>query len=603
MVARRPCLLRAPRRGSAGSRGAPAGRLRPVAPDGTIGYTRWEYQERGWAHIQSLWTVRPDGTGADALFKQHLNNPWALEEPRSIPGSHKLACIATGHHTLPAGPVVVIDPRLGMNSADGIRIVTPGVLPPEGGMSGRPVAEGGVQGIGGFYMHPWPLSERHFLVSYAYCNGRRAGGASEVDPAGYALYLIDVYGTKELLYRDPAISCFIPIPLRPRPRPPILAEATDEDQALATCAVNDIGFGVPGIAPERIRYLRIAQRIAWPYDNTHGGQRYEPDVKRVMVNWTPVRILGDVPIEADGSAHFRVPPDTPVYFQALDEQRMELRRMRSFISFQPGERRSCTGCHETREVAPPPAFPPVALLREPSEPVPPPWGTRPLSFLRDVQPVFDRHCVRCHAGLKPAGGLDFSGGLTASNNRCYDTIVAKRLVARSNVGEDARGTQPLAFGSHRSKLVAVLRKAPHTERAKLPGDDWLRLVIWIDANAPYHDGFINKRAKTPPYDLAADRTLHAQLAAVHKRRCGACHKPADVARLDWIDLRDPARSLFLVAPLAREAGGAGTCRDTVYADRADPGYQAALGSVKAAVERAWARPRRDVRALVAEAGK
>ena len=43
--------------------------------DGTIGYTRWEYQERGWAHIQSIWYVRPDGTGADALFKQHLNNP------------------------------------------------------------------------------------------------------------------------------------------------------------------------------------------------------------------------------------------------------------------------------------------------------------------------------------------------------------------------------------------------------------------------------------------------------------------------------------------------------------------------------------------------
>ncbi len=45
--------------------------------DGTIGYTRWEYQERGWAHVQSIWFIRPDGTGADALFKQHLNDPWA----------------------------------------------------------------------------------------------------------------------------------------------------------------------------------------------------------------------------------------------------------------------------------------------------------------------------------------------------------------------------------------------------------------------------------------------------------------------------------------------------------------------------------------------
>ena len=59
--------------------------------DGTIGYTRWEYQERSWANIQSLWTVRPDGTGADALFKQHLNNPWALEDVRSIPGTQQPA--------------------------------------------------------------------------------------------------------------------------------------------------------------------------------------------------------------------------------------------------------------------------------------------------------------------------------------------------------------------------------------------------------------------------------------------------------------------------------------------------------------------------------
>ena len=65
--------------------------------------------ERSFAHIQSVWIVAPDGTGADALYKQHMNDPWALEEMRSIPDSHKISAIATGHHTLPAGPVVVID--------------------------------------------------------------------------------------------------------------------------------------------------------------------------------------------------------------------------------------------------------------------------------------------------------------------------------------------------------------------------------------------------------------------------------------------------------------------------------------------------------------
>ena len=64
-------------------------------------------------------------------------------------------------------------------------------------------------------------------------------------------------------------------------------------------------------------------------------------------------MIGTVPLEADGSAYFKVPVDQAVYFQLLDENQMELRRMRSFISFQPGEQRACVGCHETKAVAPP----------------------------------------------------------------------------------------------------------------------------------------------------------------------------------------------------------------------------------------------------------
>ncbi len=570
--------------------------------DGSVAYTRWEYQERGWANIQSVWVVRPDGTGADALFKQHFNDPWALEDMRSIPGSSKLAAVATGHHTLAAGPVVVIDAHRGMNNPDGIRIVTPGIEPPEGGMSGRTVAEGGVMGAGGYYMTPWPLSETAFLVSYSYGDPKRPpkGPASEVDATGYALYLVDVYGTKELIYRDPSISCFSPIPLRPRPRPPMVADVTEPAQPHATCVVADVGRGVPGVPREKIRYLRISQRLQWPYCNTYGGQRYEPDVKQVMINWTPARVLGTVPVEPDGSAHFTVPADEAVYFQILDENQMELRRMRSFISFQPGESRGCVGCHESRQEVGTPEdgrFP-LALLKDPVVPNPPPWGTRPMSFLRDVQPVFDRHCTGCHCGLNPAAGLDFSGGLTARHNRAYDTILEHGLVARSNVGEDARITLPLAFGSHRSKLVEVLRTGACSKRAKLSEEDWLRLVTWIDLNGPYHDAFINKRQDPQPYDLPADRQLLADLTAIHARRCGECHKPGEITRLDWIDLAHPERSRFLVAPLGRAADGVENCGRAVYTGESDPDHRAVLELLHAATRTALQRPRRDLEAVL-----
>jgi hypothetical protein len=568
--------------------------------DGTIGYTRWEYQERGWAHIQSIWTIRPDGTGADALFKQHLNEPWALEDARSIPGSAKLVAIATGHHTLAAGPVVVIDPRTGMNTSEAIRIVTPGVRPPEGGMSGSPVPEGGVADGGGSYMTPWPLADastgfgagKYFLV--AYCCGQ------QTDPTGYALYLIDVFGTKELLYRDPNISCFVPIPLRPRPRPPILPDLTDPSKDYAVCAVSDVSHGVPGIAPEAIRYIRVSSRLPWPYDNTHGGWRYETDAKGRGVNWTPARVIGTVPVEADGSACFRVPADRAVYFQLLDANQMELRRMRSFVSLQPGEVRGCVGCHETRAIAPPGAPGLLAHRRAPREPVPPPWGTGPVSFLRDVQPVLDRHCVRCHAGLKPAAGLDLSGGLTPQHNRAYDTLIGggrSRLISCANKNDSATITAPLAFGSHQSKLVHALQGTRHRQRVELREGDWCRLVTWIDLNAPYHDRFIDKRPGEQPYDMPSDRALAGKLEAVHARRCASCHKAADVSRLDWIDIHEPPRSLFLSAPLAKGAGGTGTCRGAVYRDPNDGDYKTVRRTVEAAVGRLWDRPRRDVQAL------
>ncbi|MCY3019859.1 MAG: hypothetical protein NTW87_12630, partial [Planctomycetota bacterium] len=555
--------------------------------DGSIGYTRWEYQERGWAHVQAVWVVRPDGTGADALFKQHFNDPWAIEDARSIPGSGKLLAIATGHHTLAAGPVVLINPNAGINNPAGIGIVTPGVRPPEGGMSGTPVPEGGVADAGGFYMTPWPLSEKYFLVSYGY------GG--QTDPAGYGLYVIDVFGNKELIYRDPRISCFIPIPLRPRPKPPVIAGITDADKPNATCVVTNVGLGVDGVPPQAIRYIRIAQGVAWPYDNQRGGQRYAEKGK--PNSWTPVRILGTVPVESDGSAHFSVPVDTAVYFQLLDENQMELRRMRSFISFQPGEVRGCVGCHETRAIAPTFGAGTMALSRAPSTPQPPPWGDVPVSFLRDIQPILDKHCVSCHSGLKPEGGNDFSGGLTAEHNVAFGTLINRKLVAYSDPDDDAKITQPLAFGSHKSKLVATLRKDPHTKDAPLSKDEWLKLVTWIDANAPYHDGFVNKRPDKKPYDLAADADLARTLKAAHAKRCAACHKVDEVSRLSWINLRRPEQSLFLSAPLAKEAGGVAKCKESVYKDQTDPEYQALRQAVEAAVKRAWDNPRRDLKAL------
>jgi mono/diheme cytochrome c family protein len=282
--------------------------------------------------------------------------------------------------------------------------------------------------------------------------------------------------------------------------------------------------------------------------------------------------------------------------------------MRSFISFQPGETRSCVGCHETRETAGlqhpnrsnrawMPAHP--ALLEAP-------WGNRPISFLRDVQPVLDEHCVRCHSGLNPKSGLDFSGGLIAwdeevphyGHNRAFETILQHALVSLSPARmQDASITPPLAYGSHNSKLLAALNKPPHGEEASLTEEERLRLTIWMDANAPYHDRFVNKRSGEEVYTIAVDHTLLQEIRQVHERRCAACHEPDAISRLDWINLQRPEQSLFLTAPLAQSAGGNQRCGTGVYADREDPDYAALNVLVQNAAARAWRHPRRDMQSL------
>ncbi len=492
--------------------------------NGLVGYTRWEYQERHFFETHAIWTVRPDGTMSDAVFNQHIRAPFALRDTRSIPGSPQLVSVATGHHTLAYGPIVVVDLARGVNDPAAIRIVTPGVKPQEGPMAGVAVASGGPPDRGGLYQTPWALSEGCFLAAYTYDSAQRANG--------FGIYLVDIHGNKELLARDPALSCAFPIPVRKRPRPlrlpstvDVASNAAEDAQengqgaaGWATCYVSDVYEGMPKIERGTIKYLRISQHVGWPLDDHIGAMRYIPGNawERMFghYNWAPVRVIGTVRVDDDGSAHFRVPADTAVYFQALDEKRMEIRRMRSHVTLQPGEVRGCRGCHETKEKTPAADWlSPLALQAEPQTPQPPWWGAETLlGYEKLVQPVLDKHCVRCHGAEKPEGGLDFTaakddGEFVQSFRTLFGlapgespgkkpTGSRKVLVSVCDRRSNASITQPKQFGSHQSRLIRVLLDDElHGKECLLGANDWEALVTWVDANAPYHDSFYNRRPK------------------------------------------------------------------------------------------------------------
>ena len=476
--------------------------------DGRVGYTHWEYQERHFMEVHALWSARPDGTQSDALFKHHMRAPLAMRDVRSIPGVADLVATATGHHTFAFGPIVRLRPAVGLNSIAGLEVVTPGVRPQEGAMAGKPVPGGGVRDGGGLYQTPWALSPNLFLAAYAY-RRPKCTGTSGADANGFGIYVIDSFGNRELLHRNPLLSACFPIPLRPRKRPPIIPSVVEQRRD-AVCLVSDVYDGLRGVKRGTVRYLRISQHVGWPFDNERGQMDYIPGTAgarhTAFASWSPVRVLGTVPVEKDGSAQFTIPADTAVYFHALDEKRMEIRRMRSVVSLKAGETRGCRGCHESQAAAPTMRVPlPLAAIAPPESPEPPAWGSdRLLGYEWLVQPILGRNCIRCHGAQKPAGGIDFSAtrakdGLLQSFRTMVglraDGSKGKRLVSVSNRFGNAAVSGVKAFGSHRSPLATTLLQPPHRKRVQLPPTDWEALVTWIDANAPYYDTFLNKRPK------------------------------------------------------------------------------------------------------------
>jgi len=376
-------------------------------------------------------------------------------------------------------------------------------------MVGRPVADGGVVDCGGLYQTPWALSEKCFLVSYSYARPNCTAPAG-ADSNGFAIYLIDTYGNRELIHRDPLLSCTFPIPLRKRPRPTVVPDLRTPQDRDATYYVADVYRGLEGVPRGTIRYLRISQHVGWPFDDRRGQKDYIPGnagSRRIdFQSWSPVRVIGTVPVESDGSACFRVPADTGIYFQALDERYMEIRRMRSVVSLKAGEVRGCTGCHESRGWTPNVGLAiPKSLRPEPTRPTPPPWGSqRLLGYEWLVQPILDRHCVQCHGRENPDGGIDLTAtraddGLYQSFRTMFGQLPGEKktgrvLVSCSDRFSNAEVSKTKQFGSHKSPLVQVLLKdSLHREKANLSDREWISLVTWIDANAPYHDAFLNKR--------------------------------------------------------------------------------------------------------------
>lgn len=453
-----------------------------ISHDGRIVWTRWDYVDRHAEVAHHPWTTTPDGRDARSMHGNYSIRATRADmetDLQPIPGSRRFIGTAAPHHGQSFGSLVVIDP----STPDDDRMAPVRRFTPEVGF---PESQQGSLSYG----TPWPLHERYHLCAYEPVEVNGVGRAFQ-----FGIYLVDAFGNKELVYHDPDIACVNPVMLRARPAPQVIAEqriaendpAPDAD---ATVTVMDVYQGLkPWPEGTRIRSLRIWQLLPFNVPSLNAPHNIgiqQPGTNSISLARS---VVGEVPVEADGSAFFKVPSGRQLFFQALDEKGLAVQSMRAGTYFQPGERASCIGCHEPRDGAPPAPTTGTlqALLREPSIPKPSFDGTNPFSYPRLVQPVLDAKCAGCHTEKKaspltrdlvrlPGGGMNLT-------TTYYVSYLSLAPFTCNDYGDPYR-TTPGNFGARASKLHRILDEGHYDLR--LTDEERARISLWLDSRAQFY---------------------------------------------------------------------------------------------------------------------
>ncbi len=465
-----------------------------VLNNGRILYQRWEYADIAHAFTRLLFHANPDGSRQMEYYGSNSFWPTAMFYARPVPNHPtKVVAVIGGHHDPPRqGELVIFDPALGRHEANGAVQKIPGY-----GKKVEPVIlDGLIAASWPRFLHPFPLSEKYFVVS---CKPTKT--------AHWGVYLVDVFDNFVLLHEEPGWAMLEPTPWRETKRQPVVPDTADPNQKDATVLLMDVyrGPGLKGVPRGTVKSLRLVG-----YDFTFHDLGGEPDRVGLDGPWDVKRIIGTVPVEPDGSANFRVPACTPVMVQPLDAEGKALALMRSWFTAAPGEVLSCVGCHEKQSSVAPFELAPQAFRREPS-PVEPWYGpARGFSFVREVQPVLDAYCVGCHHGEALAGGpstFDLTARPAERVPSAFQMhfspsyMELRRWVHTPTLESDAHLLPPRAFHADTSKLVQILRDGHYG--LHLSPEAWDRLVTWIDLNAPFHGAWRGVVAANPTKLAAA----------------------------------------------------------------------------------------------------
>lgn len=540
-----------------------------VLPDGRILFGRWEYIDKNALTIQSLWTVLPDGTNETALYANNMVFPEAVLQAKPVPGSdHLVVGVFTPHNAPPRGKIAMIDMRQGKNDARAVfNFETPD----------RPTFDRGES------RDPWALDENRVLYSGIpdaadspkIGNDTPAGRRS--NPKLNAIMYVDRSGKKSVVLSDPHFDLKRPVPLLPRERPLALADTTDRTKVEGGFFVHDVYRGMPDVPRGTVKWLRVVEetsRVSESPGKTWMNQTFSISA---ALAWSPKIYHGIVPVDEDGSVLFTAPSGRAIYFQLLDADYRLVRSMRTFIQAAPGTTRSCVGCHHYED-APAVSSLHRQLGRKPRKLQDESWGSGYLDYPSMVQPILDRHCVKCHGGENGfAAGLDLSGGWTEYFNISYENLTARRekqyvadliqgiCCMNGTAHWSCRIFDAYRHGSGNAPLAELLLSEPHRSESGLSRTERELLFTWIDANGLYFGTW--DYTKTGPVCREYAGAKQELIGVMKDNSCVKCHADdkGNIGRFDdWINLERPEMSRILRAPLdpkAKDGFGVGFCRN------------------------------------------
>ncbi len=372
--------------------------------DGTIGFSRWEHL--GEVNDVKLFKMNPDCTQMLSVAGQFNKPVNSLVQVHEVAPNVMVGIGTKRNRTLQAGALMRIDARYVNPTTKNITPekldsdhatftnLTPGV-PTEGGPS--PL---------GRYRTPSHLPDGRLLVSWA--DGWVTDqNELEAVPPNWGVYVYDLQSKKNVLvYDDPKFAELYAQPITARAVPPVIGDVNKKVDPSTPAVIGSIDILQTNlkenVSGAQMKDLALAEALKQAV-SVRVIEGFSSEIGALPMFGITMHeggaILGEVPIQGDGSWLASIPPFLPVHLQPLDKFGLSIRNQRLWIQGMPGETRACGGCHEARSEQVVPRKGPgltIAQQKGPMNLVKAIKDREEYGWNTQIQPILDKNCVSCH---------------------------------------------------------------------------------------------------------------------------------------------------------------------------------------------------------------